>query len=109
MACVTDSARAALCRDSEAAVHLETISTFIIFFTSMIFLCPTDGAKLVMKKWIKEMQIQPWSRTQKSNDQPAFNWALMKITKENTHLEEDVKKLKGSAQPSRVTSPHACT
>lgn len=44
----------------------------------MIFLRPTSGAKLVMKKWIEEMQDQPWSREKKANDQPAFNWALMK-------------------------------
>lgn len=39
---------------------------------------PTDGAKLVMKKWIEELQAQPWSRAKKANDQPAFNWALNK-------------------------------
>lgn len=44
----------------------------------MIFLRPTDGAKLVMKKWIEELQVQPWSKKRKSNDQPAFNWALNK-------------------------------
>lgn len=44
----------------------------------MIFLRPTSGAKLIMKKWIEEMQEQPWSKTQKANDQPAFNWALDK-------------------------------
>ncbi|KAK1275255.1 hypothetical protein QJS04_geneDACA011152 [Acorus gramineus] len=44
----------------------------------MIFLRPTDGAKLVMKKWIEELKDQPWSKTKKSNDQPAFNWALNK-------------------------------
>ncbi|KAF5731763.1 UDP-D-xylose:L-fucose alpha-1 3-D-xylosyltransferase MGP4 [Tripterygium wilfordii] len=44
----------------------------------MIFLRPTDGAKLILKKWIDEMQAQPWSRAKKANDQPAFNWALMK-------------------------------
>jgi len=48
----------------------------------MIFLRPTDGAKLVLKKWIEELQLQPWSKMVKSNDQPAFNWALMKIAKE---------------------------
>ncbi|BAT74185.1 UDP-D-xylose:L-fucose alpha-1,3-D-xylosyltransferase [Vigna angularis] len=48
----------------------------------MIFLHPTNEAKLVLKKWIEELQIQPWSKTVKSNDQPAFNWALMKIAKE---------------------------
>ena len=42
----------------------------------MIFMRPTDGAKLVMKKWIEELQAQPWSNVKKSNDQPAFNWAL---------------------------------
>ncbi|XP_044501980.1 UDP-D-xylose:L-fucose alpha-1,3-D-xylosyltransferase MGP4-like isoform X2 [Mangifera indica] len=42
----------------------------------MIFLRPTDGAKLVMKKWIEELQAQPWSKAKKANDQPAFNWAL---------------------------------
>ncbi|XP_010251585.1 PREDICTED: UDP-D-xylose:L-fucose alpha-1,3-D-xylosyltransferase MGP4-like [Nelumbo nucifera] len=44
----------------------------------MIFLRPTSGAKLVMKKWIEELQDQPWSKIKKSNDQPAFNWALNK-------------------------------
>ncbi|KAF5464388.1 hypothetical protein F2P56_014466 [Juglans regia] len=44
----------------------------------MIFLRPTTGAKLVMKKWIEELQVQPWSKAKKSNDQPAFNWALNK-------------------------------
>ncbi|CAN4111512.1 unnamed protein product [Withania somnifera] len=44
----------------------------------MIYARPTNGAKLIMKKWIEEMQIQPWSRAKKSNDQPAFNWALNK-------------------------------
>ncbi|GMP43665.1 hypothetical protein CsSME_00012942 [Camellia sinensis var. sinensis] len=44
----------------------------------MIFLRPTSGAKLVMKKWIEELQAQPWSKAKKANDQPAFNWALNK-------------------------------
>ncbi|KAL4190063.1 hypothetical protein AMTRI_Chr08g168540 [Amborella trichopoda] len=44
----------------------------------MIFLRPTPGAKLVMKKWIEELQVQPWSTKTKTNDQPAFNWALNK-------------------------------
>ncbi|OMP08535.1 Reticulon [Corchorus olitorius] len=44
----------------------------------MIFMRPTDGAKLVMKKWIEELQAQPWSKAKKANDQPAFNWALNK-------------------------------
>ncbi|XP_057416091.1 UDP-D-xylose:L-fucose alpha-1,3-D-xylosyltransferase MGP4-like [Lotus japonicus] len=48
----------------------------------MIFLHPTDGSKLILKKWIEELELQPWSRTKKSNDQPAFNWALMKNAKE---------------------------
>ncbi|KAI4328855.1 hypothetical protein L6164_021178 [Bauhinia variegata] len=48
----------------------------------MIFLRPTNGAKLLMKMWIKELQLQPWSRAQKANDQPAFNWALMKTASE---------------------------
>lgn len=39
---------------------------------------PTSGAKLVMKKWIEELQAQPWSKAKKANDQPAFNWALNK-------------------------------
>ncbi|XWS76942.1 hypothetical protein CRYUN_Cryun01aG0221000 [Craigia yunnanensis] len=47
-------------------------------FSCMIFLRPTDGAKLVMKKWIEELQAQPWSKAKKANDQPAFNWALNK-------------------------------
>ncbi|XP_019084427.1 PREDICTED: UDP-D-xylose:L-fucose alpha-1,3-D-xylosyltransferase MGP4 isoform X2 [Camelina sativa] len=44
----------------------------------MIFLRPTNGAKLLMKKWIEELQTQPWSRAKKANDQPGFNWALNK-------------------------------
>ncbi|GMH17281.1 hypothetical protein Nepgr_019122 [Nepenthes gracilis] len=44
----------------------------------MIFLHPNTGAKLVMKKWIEELEAQPWSKAKKSNDQPAFNWALNK-------------------------------
>ncbi|KAI3901341.1 hypothetical protein MKW92_024656 [Papaver armeniacum] len=44
----------------------------------MIFLRPTPGAKLVMKKWIEELQDQPWSKKAKANDQPGFNWALNK-------------------------------
>lgn len=44
----------------------------------MIFMHPTDGAKLAMKKWIEELQAQPWSKERKANDQPAFNWALNK-------------------------------
>ncbi|KAK4278540.1 hypothetical protein QN277_016376 [Acacia crassicarpa] len=34
-ACVTDTARAAACRNGEAAAHLKVISIFVIFFTSM--------------------------------------------------------------------------
>nr|CAD1833473.1 unnamed protein product [Ananas comosus var. bracteatus] len=44
----------------------------------MIFLRPTEGAKKVMNKWIEELREQPWSKKTKSNDQPAFNWALNK-------------------------------
>ncbi|CAA7408690.1 unnamed protein product [Spirodela intermedia] len=61
----------------------------------MIFLRPTDGAKKVMKKWIEEMQLQPWSTTMKSNDQPAFNWALNK-----TYSEVDLYLLPQVAFPS---------
>ncbi|KAM7476475.1 hypothetical protein LguiB_023718 [Lonicera macranthoides] len=45
----------------------------------MIYMRPTSGAKLVMKKWIEELEVQPWSKAKKANDQPAFNWALNKI------------------------------
>ncbi|GMY23777.1 UDP-D-xylose:L-fucose alpha-1,3-D-xylosyltransferase MGP4-like [Fagus crenata] len=48
----------------------------------MIFLRPTSGAKLVMKKWIEELKSQPWSKAKKANDQPAFNWALNKTAGE---------------------------
>ncbi|XP_024010048.1 uncharacterized protein LOC112085192 [Eutrema salsugineum] len=41
----------------------------------MIFLRLTNGAKLLIKKWIEKLQDQPQS---KANDQPAFNWALNK-------------------------------
>ncbi|CAN6482674.1 unnamed protein product [Victoria cruziana] len=48
----------------------------------MVFLRPTVGAKKVMKKWIEELQIQPWTSKKKTNDQPAFNWALNKTAGE---------------------------
>ncbi|XP_074558974.1 UDP-D-xylose:L-fucose alpha-1,3-D-xylosyltransferase MGP4-like [Curcuma longa] len=48
----------------------------------MIFLRPTEGAKMVMNSWIDELQNQPWSKKTKSNDQPAFNWALNKTAGE---------------------------
>ena len=44
----------------------------------MIFLRPTEGAKLLLRKWIEELKVQPWSKQRKSNDQPGFNWALNK-------------------------------
>ncbi|KAG7553318.1 Nucleotide-diphospho-sugar transferase [Arabidopsis thaliana x Arabidopsis arenosa] len=46
----------------------------------MIYLRPTDGAKLLMKKWSEELQSQAWSESIrfKANDQPAFNLALNK-------------------------------
>ncbi|KAJ7962498.1 Glycosyltransferase [Quillaja saponaria] len=48
----------------------------------MIFLRPTNGAKLEISKWIEELQIQPRSKAMKSNDQPAFNLALNKTAGE---------------------------
>eukprot|EP00252_Welwitschia_mirabilis_P026298 TRINITY_DN8570_c0_g2_i1.p1 TRINITY_DN8570_c0_g2~~TRINITY_DN8570_c0_g2_i1.p1 ORF type:complete len:411 (+),score=35.36 TRINITY_DN8570_c0_g2_i1:145-1233(+) len=48
----------------------------------MIFLRPTTSAKLVLRKWIEELEIQPWSKSKKTNDQPAFNWALNKTANE---------------------------
>ena len=44
----------------------------------MLYLRPTDGAKLLMRAWMKELQERQWSPSQRSNDQPAFNWALNK-------------------------------
>ena len=35
-----------------------------------------------MKKWIEELQSQPWSKAKKANDQPGFNWALNKTAGE---------------------------
>ena len=46
----------------------------------MIFLHPTFGAKLVLKKWIEELEIHPWPRAKKTNNQPTFNWALNKTS-----------------------------
>lgn len=48
----------------------------------MIYMRPTKGAKLVMKKWIEELQDQPWSKAKKANDQPGFNWALQKTAEQ---------------------------
>ncbi|KAG0564646.1 hypothetical protein KC19_8G127900 [Ceratodon purpureus] len=44
----------------------------------MLYLRPTEGAKLLMRAWIKELQERQWSPSHKTNDQPAFNWALNK-------------------------------
>ncbi|XP_010456126.1 PREDICTED: UDP-D-xylose:L-fucose alpha-1,3-D-xylosyltransferase-like [Camelina sativa] len=46
----------------------------------MIYLRPTNGAKVLMKKWIEELESQVWSESIrfKANDQPAFNLALNK-------------------------------
>ncbi|RZS16948.1 hypothetical protein BHM03_00049024 [Ensete ventricosum] len=52
----------------------------------MIFLHPTRGAKEVMRSWIEELQNQPWSVKKKSNDQPAFNWALNKTAGQVIYL-----------------------
>lgn len=35
-----------------------------------------------MKKWIEELQDQPWSKAKKANDQPGFNWALQKTAEQ---------------------------
>ncbi|CAE5960433.1 unnamed protein product [Arabidopsis arenosa] len=63
----------------------------------MIFLRSTDGAKLLMKTWVEEIQAQPWNNTQakKPHDQPAFNRALHK-----TANQVDVYLLPQSAFPS---------
>lgn len=44
----------------------------------MLFIRPTHGGKLILRKWIEELEAQPWSSKAKANDQPAFNWALNK-------------------------------
>ncbi|KAK8326238.1 hypothetical protein V6Z11_A11G102400, partial [Gossypium hirsutum] len=54
------------------------VTSLMTWLRCVIFLRPTDGAKLVMKKWTEELQAQPWSKAKKVNDQPAFNWALNK-------------------------------
>ncbi|KAK4761673.1 hypothetical protein SAY87_029557 [Trapa incisa] len=63
----------------------------------MIFLRPTPGAKLVLKTWIEELEAQPWSRAKKANDQPGFNWALMKTAQ---HQQVDLYLLPQSAFPT---------
>ncbi|CAH2072072.1 unnamed protein product [Thlaspi arvense] len=60
-----------------------------------IFLRPTNGSKLLMKKWIEKLQAQPWSKSKKGNDQPAFNWAL-----EQTAHQVDVYLLSQAAFPT---------
>lgn len=44
----------------------------------MLFLKSTEGAKLLMRTWIEELKERQWSPSVKTNDQPAFNWALNK-------------------------------
>ncbi|KAF8719907.1 hypothetical protein HU200_024671 [Digitaria exilis] len=76
----------------------------------MIFLRPTEGAKLLLRKWIEELKDQPWSKQRKSNDQPGFNWALNKTAGQvcfsliflftKIHLQVDVYLLPQSAFPT---------
>ncbi|KAF2584447.1 hypothetical protein F2Q70_00036317 [Brassica cretica] len=57
----------------------------------MIFLRPTNGAKLLMNKWIEELGSLFWAKPKEGNDQPAFNWALNKTAHEllmNKWIEE---------------------
>ncbi|KAH7301408.1 hypothetical protein KP509_23G024800 [Ceratopteris richardii] len=46
--------------------------------TCMLFVRPTTGGKLVISEWIKQIEAQVWSASNKANDQPAFNRALNK-------------------------------
>ncbi|KAL4653326.1 hypothetical protein ACB092_01G294600 [Castanea dentata] len=64
---------------------MRRIVVVLRFASCMIFLHPTSEAKLVMKKWIEELHVQPWSKAKKSNDQPAFNWALNKTAGEEDY------------------------
>ncbi|KAI3942484.1 hypothetical protein MKW98_013136 [Papaver atlanticum] len=48
----------------------------------MIFLRPTSGAKLVMKKLIEELQDE----RSKANDQSGFNWALNKTAGQEDYI-----------------------
>ncbi|CAN6861231.1 unnamed protein product [Brassica oleracea] len=59
----------------------------------MIFLLPKNGAKLLMKKWIEELQAG--SKAYEGNDQPAFNWALNK-----TYHQVDLYLLSQAAFPT---------
>ncbi|CAK9222722.1 unnamed protein product [Sphagnum troendelagicum] len=44
----------------------------------MLFLRPTEGARLLLHLWIKELQGQPWTFHDRGNDQPGFTRALNK-------------------------------
>ncbi|KAH7301403.1 hypothetical protein KP509_23G024300 [Ceratopteris richardii] len=48
--------------------------------TCMLFIRPTTGGKLIIKEWIKEIEAQQWSASNRANDQPAFNRALNKTS-----------------------------
>ncbi|RZC91169.1 hypothetical protein C5167_027235 [Papaver somniferum] len=56
----------------------------------MIFLSPTPGAKLVMKKWIEELQDQPWSEKAKANDQPGWICICVSIRRRIIFQEQDL-------------------
>ncbi|KAI3831727.1 hypothetical protein MKX03_016525 [Papaver bracteatum] len=56
---------------------------------------PPPGAKLVMKKWIEQLQDQPWFKKRaKANDQPGFNWALNKTAGQHFHQEDYISRRK---------------
>ncbi len=44
----------------------------------MLFLRPTEGARLLLHLWIKELQGQPWTFHVRENEQPGFTRALNK-------------------------------
>ncbi|XP_013591278.1 PREDICTED: UDP-D-xylose:L-fucose alpha-1,3-D-xylosyltransferase MGP4-like isoform X2 [Brassica oleracea var. oleracea] len=77
----------------------------------MIFLRPTNGAKLLMNKWIEELGSLFWAKPKEGNDQPAFNWALNKTAHElflqgdcTSRTRHGLKRQKGNMPWSTITT-----
>ncbi|RLM77910.1 hypothetical protein C2845_PM12G28520 [Panicum miliaceum] len=75
---------------------------FMDDMTPLHDLPPANGRcqAVVKEVWIEELKEQPWSKQRKSNDQPAFNWALNKTAGQEIRLQVDVYLLPQSAFPT---------
>lgn len=70
----------------------------------LLFLRATEGAKLLMRAWIEELQVQAKAPQAKANDQPGFNWALKKTAGQVCHYLPCVLRLVSALKWSMLVS-----